>query len=188
MKPPFTTVFDGRSKEDFTLCRRALVSGKPKLFGSELYPCQRTPITLPDKMDPVTVVGLVASADQLLVMAKDIVSGLYQYFEAVIDAPERSKELRQEITTLCELLESLAAIVTVRNATPSFVPIAESLRTALPEVQQLLTKIGFRITEKKSQGVRRLRWPFTREENDRLLSQIERYKGTINLSLNIQTL
>jgi hypothetical protein len=58
-------------------------------------------------MDPFSAVGAAASIAQLVGLAKDIVKGLWDYSVAVKHAPKHSKELRQEMGALSELLEAL---------------------------------------------------------------------------------
>ena len=62
-------------------------------------------------MDPVTIFGLGASVDQLCGAAKSIFYGLLSYYESVKGAPKRSRELRQELGAICELLDDLWEIL-----------------------------------------------------------------------------
>jgi hypothetical protein len=135
-------------------------------------------------MDPVTAVGLAASACQLAAVAKDVVSNIYKYYDAVKDAPKNSRELRQELGAVSDLLDSLEDILVNSSAKfPSTGP--DSFQTAITEFQEILKEIRGRVAKPQTEGSKRLRWPFTKAENERLLFRIERYKATFNLALNI---
>src|SRR5271169_4167749 len=134
-------------------------------------------------MDPVTAVGLAASVVQLSDAARNIVCNMWQYFQAVHDAPNRSRELRQEMCTMCELLESLECTM----VNPRFPSVSSvSMKDCIDGFQVLLNKMAARIAESQTRGLSRLKWPFTESENKRLISGIERYKATFSLALNIQ--
>jgi len=135
-------------------------------------------------MDPVTAIGLVASVDQLAGLAKVIVSNMYRYFDAVKDAPRRSQELRQELSAISDLLDSLEDALT--SSTKSTFTAPDSLKSAITEFQETLEDMKARVKEPQTKGLRRLKWPFTKDENERLLSKLERYKSTFNVALNIK--
>lgn len=132
-------------------------------------------------LDPATAIGLVASVDQLTALAKTIVSNLYQYFNAVQKAPKRSLELRNEMGVICGLLEKLQVLTNE----PSF-PSSAPLKDAIPSLQTILAEMNTRIAERQTKGLRKLKWPFSEEENNRLLSRISHYIGTFNMALNLR--
>jgi|SRR5271155_173379 len=135
-------------------------------------------------MDPVTAVGLAGSVAQLADLARSVVSNMWQYCRAVQDAPNRSRELRLEMCVICDLLESLENAM-INSRFPSTAPV--SLKDSINGFQALLNKMKVRIAESQTKGLSRLKWPFTETENKRLISSIERYKGSFSLALNIQT-
>ena len=137
-------------------------------------------------MDPVSIIGLAASVNQLAATAKSTFSVLFQYYGDFRDAPKRSRELRQELGTICDLLDSLDDGLTSQSTNSSFT-IPASLNLAIEEFQTMLENIKPRVKESQTKGVRRLKWPFTKDENDRYLSRMERYKATINVALNIKS-
>jgi len=63
-------------------------------------------------MDPITAVGLVAAAAQLTANVK---CTLVDYLRKVIDAPKQSRELRQELGAMCELLDDLKNVITTKS-------------------------------------------------------------------------
>jgi len=134
-------------------------------------------------MDPVTAIGLVASVDQLAGLAKAIVANMYGYFEAVKDAPQHSKELRREMTTIYDLLESIQNTLLTN---PESAALA-SLNDSIADFRDMLIDMKERVAPERAKGIRRLKWPFTKEENEKLLSRIGRYKDTFNLILTIQS-
>ena len=136
-------------------------------------------------MDPISAIGFVASVAQLAGVAKQTFSAIFQYLEDVKDAPERSGELRSELATVCDLLQSLDEVLNMSTPKSSFIPPA-SLRTAIPEFQDMLESMQARVTEIQTKGVRRLKWPFTKEQNERYLIRIGRYKDTFTLALSIK--
>jgi hypothetical protein len=134
-------------------------------------------------MDPVTAVGLASSVAQLSDMARSVVSNMWQYFQAVQDAPKRSQELRQEMCIICDILESLETTM-INSRFPSTSSI--SIKNSIDGFQAVLNKMTARIAESQTRGLSRLKWPFTEGENKRLISAIERYKGSFSLALNIR--
>ena len=128
-------------------------------------------------MDPVSAIGLAASAAQLAGLAKDIVANMWRYFEAVKDAPKNAEQLRQEVGHLSTLLDrfddkSLESLFTDK--------------TPLEEFLEILKELRDRVAPRETKGSRRLKWPFTQDQNKRLLDRIERYKANFNLALNLK--
>jgi hypothetical protein len=138
-------------------------------------------------MDPISVIGLAASVAQLAGIAKQTFSTVFQYLEDVKDAPERSRELRGELLTVTDLIQSLEEILNRSPPKSSFTP-PPSLTSAIPEFKDMLETMQTRVTEAKTKGVKRLKWPFTKEQNERYLTRIGRYKDTFNLALSIKGL
>jgi hypothetical protein len=123
--------------------------------------------------------------DHLGRIAKDITSNLYLYFEAVRDAPKRSEELRQEMGGICGLLDSLEYALT--PSTKSSFKTPASFKEAIREFDAMLNDMNVRVAVSRTKGIARLKWPFTKDENERLLSRIERYKATFSAALNIKS-
>jgi Fungal N-terminal domain of STAND proteins len=133
-------------------------------------------------MDPIAAVGLVASASQLAGQALSIVISLWKLGTTIKNAPKYSAELRQEMGTLCDLLDSLDQAI----KSTQFVCSA-SLNSSCQKLKSMLDEMNDRVKPSQSAGLNRLKWPFTMDENKRLISRISRYKETFNLALNIQT-
>jgi len=133
-------------------------------------------------LDPITAVGLVASASQLAGQARSVVLNLRNYREAIKKGPEHSAELRQEMDTLLKLLKSLDDAIS--NDTQ--LVCSASLDDSFQELESMLDYMNDRVKPSETAGLNRLKWPFTMDENKRLLSRISRYKDTLNLALEIQ--
>jgi hypothetical protein len=132
-------------------------------------------------MDPFTAVGLVAAVGQLAGSAITIYSNLSEFYEAVKDAPKQSRELRKEIGMLCEILNELKEVAD----RPKFTP-PRSLGETILEFDSLLNEMKSRVKSTKTEGLKRLKWPFSKDKTEQLLSKITRYKETIILTLTRQ--
>ena len=107
----------------------------------------------------MTALGAAASAAQLASQVRDILANMWQYFEAVKDAPKRSHELRQEIGNISHLLESL-------DDSPSS-PALKSIFTdskSLEEFRAMIIEMNSRVAVTKTKGTGRLKWPPRREQ------------------------
>lgn len=133
-------------------------------------------------MDPFSVIGAAASVAQLVGLAKDVLRNLWDYSVAVKNAPKHSRELRREMGALAELLESLDDTLDSQSAKPLF---TES--DPMTGFLELLEELNVRLTERKTKGLGRLLWPFSQDENERLLTKIERYKTTFGLALSLKS-
>jgi hypothetical protein len=136
-------------------------------------------------LDPVTTIGLVSSLDQLAETATGIVCNMHKYYEAVRDAPKRSKELRTEMTAVNDLLNQIVDVISA-SAVSTF-KTSDSFNVSVAEMRTTLEDMKSRVQPSKTEGLRRLKWPFNREENERLLSKIERFKNILSMTLEIKT-
>ena len=129
-------------------------------------------------MDPLSIVGAVASISQIAALAKDIVGNMWQYFEAVKNAPKHSKELRREMAALSELLDGLEEELNPKSMFATSAPFEDFCG--------MLNHFKTRVAVAQTQGIGRLKWPFNDKENKYWLDKIERYKLTFSLALNVQ--
>ena|SRR5271170_1502248 len=135
-------------------------------------------------MDPVTAIGLSASIEQLAAAAGTIFYNLYTYYEAVRDAPSRSQELRQEMLAVADQLNAILAVIQSPGQS-SLSSMPKSFTDSIGEFDMMLKDMNERLMPSRTSGLSRLKWPFTRDENERILSRMERYKSLMNSSLNI---
>src|SRR6266496_6224299 len=132
-------------------------------------------------MDPLSALGAAASIAQLADVAKDIVTNMWQYFEAVKNAPKHSKEVHQEMAALSDILYSLD------EALSSSCKSLFTDSASFDEFLGMLYHLRARVAVPQTQGVGRLRWPFNENENKKWLDRLERYKATFSLALNVQS-
>lgn len=122
-------------------------------------------------------VGLVDLAD----LARSIFSDLYRYFEVVKEAPKHTRELRHELGAICNVLDELISSGTLASID------SETLTTSLLGFRDMLQEMDARVKSQQTEGLGRLKWPFSKRENELYFARLEQYKATFLLSLNIQT-
>ena len=130
-------------------------------------------------MDPLSAVGLAANAAQLAEWAFRVFYNLARYYCNVRGAPQRSRELREELNSLTELLRELED--TFRQAPAIELP--KTIDKEFRAIYQLLDKLFHRTDTKETKGLKQLRWPFLEAENNELIGQIGRFKENLNISL-----
>src|SRR5436305_12664738 len=115
-------------------------------------------------LETIASLAIAKAIDLAAGTAKVIVSNMFLYFEAVRDAPKRSDELRQELASLCGILDALhTALLQSANLSESC-KITLSLRTAMPQFNSLLAELNSRVSRPKPEGFSRLKWPFSKDE------------------------
>jgi hypothetical protein len=134
-------------------------------------------------MDPLTIVGAVASCASLAELTGNIFVHLFRYYRAVKNAPEQSKELTDELSELSSVLEDLAD--TLKEVKDNCGDIVNDIIAArsLQKYSDFLSEFDSRIHVDKKDPKKRIKWPFSSEENKETISRIERYKATFSMSL-----
>jgi len=132
-------------------------------------------------LDPVTAIGLIASASQLAEAAVTIVMNLNTHYQRVRNADTRSADLRKELTVLADALSD-AQDLFERN--PELLE-RSSITNVFEEIRPLLHTLLLRTTPKETKGFRKLLWPFKENENSEILSKIERFKENLSIFLDI---
>jgi hypothetical protein len=127
-------------------------------------------------------VGSAAALVQLVGVAKD----LFQYLADVKDASRQSKTLRQELGMISDLVGQLE-IELKSSSTGSSFTTSPTLQNSFGEFRKLLGDMEARVNASKTEGFMRLKWPFTKDQNNDYLSKIERYKTTFSVALEIKT-
>src|SRR5271170_527394 len=136
-------------------------------------------------MDPITAVGITVNVGALIQLTSGIIVGLIDYCLSVKCAPVKSKELRDELLVLSDVLKELETII---KPIPS--PHMEgsqrslSLQKALSEFGEMLNDMYKRVAISKMNFTKRIKWPFTEKENVDYLARMERYKATFTLALS----
>ena len=126
-------------------------------------------------MDPLSPIRLTPGVESLALTAKVVVANLFRYFEPAKNAPEKSKELRREMHTICDVLESLNLVLRGSEHDSN----SASLKKSISEFSTILNEINVRVN--KMSTVRS--WPFSDAENEGFLTKIARYKETFTMAL-----
>jgi hypothetical protein len=132
-------------------------------------------------MDPLSAVSLATNAGQLAGWGLAVLFNLIRYYRDVLNAPIRSKELREEFHSLYHVLLDLQATFEHTSAVQGANVIYENFQA----LQELLGKLFERTDQKQTDGLKRFCWPFGKAENEKLIKQIGRFKA--NLSLSVQS-
>jgi hypothetical protein len=134
-------------------------------------------------MDPATALGVAAAATQFAEQAVMIFDCLYQYSKSVKNAPAKSRELRQELLLLSDLLENLASVFSKQNKSP-VLPNASKYSDLLQDLKETMTEMAEKaeITAGKI-SLKRLVWPFKQKDNEKYLAKVERFKTLFHLAL-----
>jgi hypothetical protein len=132
----------------------------------------------------VSAFGLAASVAQFAELSAKIVMSLYDYYRTVKHAPKFSKELRQEVFLVSNVLEDM------RSSLESDPIDNESTKNAVlgniaSEFAETMREMASRIDVKEGDVLGKLKWPFDQRENERYLSRLERFKGVFILALQI---
>jgi hypothetical protein len=136
-------------------------------------------------MEPIsTALGLAGTVDQVAGLAKTVVSNIYLYCEAVKDAPANAQQVREDLQVLSGLLDQFKEIVFDHEDRFSF---SGEFQKTLSRFKDLLDRLNGRVVQKRAEGIKRFIWPFTKDENNRLLSEIRGLMDTFHVAMNIQT-
>ena len=136
-------------------------------------------------MDPITVVGLLASVAQLI----DVTSKVVNYLNNVKDAPKDRVKVLREATGLLLLFTDLSCRLDETTSTTD--PWFAGLRSLggeggpLMEFKSAMEGIADKLAPATSgMNIRRaIRWPFDKKEIEAILSRIERLKSLVGLAL-----
>jgi hypothetical protein len=133
-------------------------------------------------MDPVTGIGLAASAAQLLELSVQVLIKIRTYYISVRDAHVQVAKLRSELDSLVNVLSSVQDLFE-RKPNDRLYP---ALTNELVALRALLNDLYARLEPKRTAGIGRfVRWPFQQTENDRIISNLQIHKASLSLSLNV---
>jgi hypothetical protein len=142
-------------------------------------------------MDPVTAVGLVASAAQLGDCTIRVVGSILFYVSEVKDAPSRSAELRDELNTMSEILVGVKKVLeTCTDNLPSDTldSLDDTFTNVRVALQDILEKVEGSVKPAQTQGLKRLNWPFKAHEIAAYIDRVQRYNAALISALNLQQL
>ena len=135
-------------------------------------------------MDPVSASGLASALLQLGQFAGGVLVQLYRYCDEVKEGPTCARQLREEVGFTLSLLNAVTAALnsgttTTLNAIPEIKAASSTFRRALETLDKATQPECL-------QGFGRLKWPFKKEDNARLIAEIERCKSGFSLAMNIE--
>ena len=140
-------------------------------------------------MDPLSS---TASVIAVISLAGSVVKICGGYIQEVKGAKDEIIELQQAITDLANVLQELE--LRLRSSNGLELPSSQNLEGPLSKCHSTLAGLEMTISPRKRTqvmrrlGIRALVWPFNRLEVKRTISDLERYKSTFILSLQIDTL
>jgi hypothetical protein len=142
-------------------------------------------------MDPITAVGLVASAAQLGDYTITVVRSLLHYVSEVKEAPARSVELQIELATMSGMLLNLK--ITLETCPNNIADTRlSSLNVTFTKVEdtlkEILDKLEGYVKPGQTKGLNRLKWPFKSQEISTYVERLQRYNGTLLSAMNVQQL
>jgi hypothetical protein len=127
-------------------------------------------------------IGFATALIDLVRIGKEV----SQYLGDVVKAPEQSKELCREISLTSELLVQLQTELT--SSTRSSFITTPTLKESLAEFRGLLTKLNTQVNEEQTKGIKQLKWPFKKDETERYLLKVQRYKASFSTALEIKAM
>jgi Fungal N-terminal domain of STAND proteins len=135
-------------------------------------------------MDPITAIGLISSIANMATLCRDVFIGLVDSYRLVKSAPAQSKELREELMVLSDVLQELERNMGAMTTYLVHGRSAVSLQISLDQCNQMLLEMDRRLTVTKADITKRIKWPFTQKENEEYLRRMERYKSTFTLAFS----
>src|SRR5271170_1012636 len=118
-------------------------------------------------MDPVSAFGVAAGAAQFVDLAANVFLGLFTYFRAVKQAPEFSRELQHEAFLVSSVLTDLKSTLEAMNNPP--IAGSNTLHDSVEEFSKTMTDMESRLAVKEGELIKRLKWPFTKKDNEKYL-------------------
>ena len=133
-------------------------------------------------MDPF---GFAASVATVAEMALKVFTNLNTFYRKFRDAPQHSKELRDGLDLLVDLLTEVQDTLEGGPRANRYGPPLKEF----DQIKQWLSELQKRTTPQSTRGIiRRLQWPFHEQENETIIKQIETLKGSLDTRIGTQTL
>jgi len=131
-------------------------------------------------MDPVAATSALLSLGQL---AGDVLLKLYGYYVEVKEGPIRAAQLREEVGFT---LSQLNVITTALNSGTMSALNIPGMKAACSRFRRILETMDKATQPERLEGFAKLKWPFKKEDNARLIAEIERCKSAFSLAMNIE--
>lgn len=139
-------------------------------------------------MDPFSIIGAVAAAAQLAGSTANIGLSLYRFYCEVKNAPEKSKELCDEIYDLSTVINDLAQILKEVDKRTDVIAIDIISIDSLQKYYQFLDDLSSRIKVNEKGFKKKFKWPFSIKDNLELMAKVGRHKSTFMLALETANL
>jgi len=132
-------------------------------------------------MDPITIIGAIAACAQLAGTTAQLGLQLYRFYCDVKSAPEKSKELCDEVSELSNVMGELARTL---KAVEQQCDVSNVISVdSLEKYSEFVKDFSSRIQVNKNETKKKLKWPLSIKDNEELLTKIERHKTTFTLAL-----
>ena len=129
-------------------------------------------------MDPVTIVGLVASAVELAKLACSLLSNCFGCYKNIVDSRARAEALRSEVLQLVAIIEGVQAMVEGIDLSSVRVPL---IRSEFKRTFELLNEA--KDYTKDTNRYHAMKWSLKKAETDRLIEKIRTQKSSLGLLL-----
>ena len=132
--------------------------------------------------------GVAASAIAVIELSAKIASLCMQYSVAVKHAKADIERLRKEVDSVTNLLQDAETLIkTADNQLPTSTKLQPAFSDCLVQLSAVSDKLepGKRQKIMSTIGVRALKWPFQSKEIQTVIGNLERFKDTISLALQV---
>ena len=85
-------------------------------------------------MDPASTIGVAAAAAQFAGLALSVSTTLRHYWRAVSNAPKQSRELKQELLLVSDVLEDLKSVRPMETRSSGVLPANVTLKDSTSEI------------------------------------------------------
>jgi len=134
-------------------------------------------------MDPLTALEIADKVGSLAGTLSSVFKGLYEYCQNVKKAPEKSKQLRDELYALSDVAQNMNTLLAKSSPRASGNIVMDE---TVVEFEKMLQEMERKVTLPKGTITwERLKWPFSLKENAEYIERIERFKITLNLALSV---
>lgn len=131
----------------------------------------------------------VASVIAVIDISAKIASLCFQYSVAVKDAENDIEHLQKKVADLKDVLGEMKQLLEGRDKTrlSAAHKLAGSLNECFLRLEELKTRLDLGKTRKAMSrlGVRALKWPFKSKEVEKIVDDLEGYKQTFVLALQV---
>lgn len=140
-------------------------------------------------MSGVEALGIAASIIAVIQLTASVSTLSYGYIKEWKEAPENIRKLADELSSLSKILTYLQKYVDDNLQSPilQLSDPQNPLREGIRECKVDLSRLQLKLVPKQGSGSirHRLKWPLKEAETSGYLSRMERYKGLIQLALNV---